>query len=110
RPEVLATGLWCYLLDPGRYVVGGSLSNGGNLYAWLLRTLRIEEDGLEARLQRMAPGSTGLTFLPLLAGERSPGFHPRTAGAIAGLTQATTPDAIVHAALESVALTFATVD
>jgi gluconokinase len=109
-PERLARGLWCYLLEPGRYVVGGSLSNGGNLFAWLLRTLRVDEEGLEARLQRMAPAGSGLTFLPLLAGERSPGFAPRATGAIAGLTQATTPDDIVRAGLEAVALTFAGVD
>jgi gluconokinase len=109
-PEHLAAGLWCYLLEPGRYVVGGSLSNGGNLYAWLLRTLRVEERGLEARLRRMRPASSGLSFLPLLAGERSPGFAPHATGAIAGLTQATTADQVVHAGLEAVALTFAGVD
>ncbi|HEY4027573.1 MAG TPA: gluconokinase [Candidatus Dormibacteraeota bacterium] len=108
-PERLAPGLWCYLLGPGRFVVGGSLSNGGNLYAWLLRTLRVE-DGLEGRLRRMRPAAGGLTFLPLLAGERSLGFAPRATGAIAGLTQATTADDIVHAGLEAVALTFAGVD
>lgn len=110
RPAHLAAGLWCYLLEPGRYVVGGSLSNGGNLYAWLLRTLRVEERGLEARLRRLRPDGTGLTVLPLLAGERSPGFAPRATGAIAGLTQATTADQIVRASLEAVALTFAGVD
>jgi gluconokinase len=110
RPERLARGLWCYLLTPGRYVVGGSLSDGGNLYAWLLRTLRIEEEGLEARLRRMRPAASGLTFLPLLAGERSLGFAPRATGAIAGLTHATTPEDILRAGLEAVALTFAGVD
>src|SRR5215472_10778710 len=55
-PATLARGLWCYLLDPERYVVGGSLSSGGNLYAWLLRTLRVEGRGLEARLRRRRPG------------------------------------------------------
>jgi len=109
-PDHLAAGLWCYLLEPGRYVVGGSLSNGGNLYAWLLRTLRVEEAGLEARLRRMRPDRAGLTFLPLLAGERSPGFAPHATGAIAGLTQATTADDILRAGLEAVALTFADVD
>src|SRR5262249_49921022 len=54
-PERLAPGLWCYLLEPGRFVVGGSLSNGGNLYAWLLRTLRVSQKGLEARLAGMRP-------------------------------------------------------
>ena len=109
-PERLAPGLWCYLLEPGRYVVGGSLSNGGNLYAWLLRTLRVDEEGLEARLRRMRPAGSGLSLLPLLAGERSLGFAPHATGAITGLTQATTADQIVHAGLEAVALTFAGVD
>ncbi len=109
-PEHLAPGLWCYLLEPGRYVVGGSLSNGGNLYAWLLRTLRVEQAGLEARLRRRRPDQAGLTFLPLLAGERSLGFAPHATGAIAGLTQATTAEDILQAGLEAVALTFAGVD
>ncbi|HXM56375.1 MAG TPA: gluconokinase [Candidatus Dormibacteraeota bacterium] len=109
-PEHLAPGLWCYLLEPGRYVVGGSLSNGGNLFAWLTRTLRVDEQGLEARLRRMRAAGSGLTFLPLLAGERSLGFAPHATGAIAGLTQATTAEQIVHAGLEAVALTFAGVD
>ena len=52
----------------------------GNLHAWLQRTLRLE--GPEAR----APDGHGLTFLPLLGGERSPGWNPRATGAIAGLT------------------------
>jgi gluconokinase len=110
RPRHLAAGLWCYLLEPGRYVVGGSLSNGGNLYAWLVRTLRVEERGLERRLRRMPPDGHGLTMQPLLAGERSLGFAPRATGALAGLTQATTAEQIVRAGLEAVALTFAGVD
>lgn len=109
-PERLAAGLWCYLVEPGRYVVGGSLSNGGNLYAWMLRTLRIDERGLETRLRRMPPAATGLTVLPLLAGERSLGFAPHATGAVAGLTQATGAEDILHASLEAVALTFAGVD
>jgi gluconokinase len=109
-PRSLARGLWCYLLQPGRFLVGGSLSSGGNLYAWLLHTLRLDEDGLEMRLRRRRPAGSGLAFLPLLAGERSLGFAPHATGAIAGLTQATTAEDILHAGLEAVALTFAGVD
>src|SRR5205823_5860756 len=32
--------LFCYRLDSRRFVEGGSLSDGGNLYAWLSATLR----------------------------------------------------------------------
>jgi len=110
RPKRLPLGLWCYRLDGRRYVTGGALSNGGNLYAWLMRTLRVETRGLEARLAQMRPASTGLTFLPLLAGERSPGFAAQATGAIGGLTQATTAEQLVRAGLESVAVEFAQVD
>ena len=32
-------GLWCYRSDPKRFVSGGALSDGGNLVAWLHKTL-----------------------------------------------------------------------
>src|SRR4029077_3264454 len=100
----LPEGLWCYRLDASRLVTGGALSNGGNLHAWLMETLRLHGDGLEAKLRRMAPGGHGLTFMPHLAGERSLGFAPNAFGAIAGLTSATTPLDIMRAGLEAVAI------
>ena len=109
-PPSLPAGLWCYRLDARRLVVGGALSNGGNLHAWLLRTLALGPGALESRLARMPPGGHGLTFLPLLAGERSPGYAAHASGAIAGLTSATTPEEIVRAGLEGVAIEFARVD
>ena len=100
----LPAGLWCYRLDADRLVTGGALSNGGNLYAWLVETLRLDDSKLEARLQRMAPTAHGLTFLPHLAGERSLGYAPHAFGAISGLTSATTPEDIARAGLEAVAI------
>src|SRR6476619_3448301 len=35
-------GLFCYFADEGRVVEGGAVSDGGNLHAWLDRTLRLE--------------------------------------------------------------------
>jgi len=90
-------GLFCYLVDERRVVEGGAVSDGGNLYAWLERTLRLENP--ESR----APDGHGLTFLPLLGGERSPGWNPRATGAIAGLTfQADAAD-LLQAGLEGIA-------
>ena len=109
-PKRVPEGLWCYRLDRDRVVVGGALSNGGNLYAWLTRTLAVELPRLEARLRRYRPVATGLTFVPLLAGERSPGFASHATGSIAGLTQATTAADIVRAGLEATAIEFARVD
>lgn len=100
----LPVGLWCYRLDEDRLITGGALSNGGNLHAWLLQTLRLDGGKLESRLRQMAPTAHGLTFLPHLAGERSLGYAPHAFGAISGLTSATTPDDIARAGLEAVAI------
>jgi gluconokinase len=91
-------------------VVGGALSSGGNIYAWLVATLAVDVGTLERQVARIPPTSHGLTFLPHLAGERSPGFAPHATGAVAGLTLATTPVQIVRAGLESIAIEFARID
>lgn len=109
-PQQLPDGLWCYRLDRERPVVGGALSNGGNLYAWLTGALSVDGDRLEKEVGRLKPTAHGLTFLPLLAGERSPGFALHATGAIAGLTLATTPVELVRAGLEAIAIEFARVD
>jgi gluconokinase len=99
-------GLFLYRLDRERSVEGGSLSDGGNLWDWLGRTLRLgETNGLA---DEPADGH-GLTFLALLGGERSPGWNPRVRGAVAGLGFDTTPRDLVHAALEGVAFRFAAI-
>jgi gluconokinase len=98
-------GLWCYRLDPHRALLGGALSNGGEVYAWLKRTLTIPKDS-EARLENSEPGGHGLTVLPFLAGERSPYWRADLRGVIAGVSLDTGPFEILHASLESVALRF----
>ena len=94
-------GLFCYLLDERRVVEGGAVSDGGNLHAWLKRTLRLDDPRLEA------PVAHGLTFLPLLGGERSPGWNPAATGAVAGLTFNTRPDELYEAALAGIGYQFA---
>ena len=97
-------GLFRYSLDAARLVEGGSLSDGGNLHAWVERTLRLPDD---TRVAEREPDGHGLTFLPLLGGERSPGWRADARGAIAGLTFATEPVDVLQAALEGVAYRFA---
>jgi gluconokinase len=93
-------GLFMYRVDERRVCEGGALSDGGNLYAWLERTL--VERG-EAR------DDHGLTFLPFLGGERSTGWDPHQTGALLGLTFDTTPADIRRAALEGVGFRFAAI-
>jgi len=92
-------GLFLYRLDDRRFCEGGALSDGGNLHAWLLRTLR---DVDTSEIADRPPTAHGLTFLPFLGGERALGWNPNRRGAIAGLTFATTPLDIAQAGLEAV--------
>jgi gluconokinase len=105
---VAPPGLWCYRIDAERPLVGGALSNGGNLFAWLNETLRLPEPkAAEAALAAMTPDAHGLTVLPFLAGERSPGWAGHARAAFAGLSWSTRPIDMLCAGLESVAYRFA---
>jgi gluconokinase len=98
-------GLWRYRLDRRTAVVGAALSEGGNVYAWCREVLRLPEDSaLEALLARATPDAHGLTVLPFLAGERSPGWRADRRGVIAGLGLETTAVEIAAAAMEAVAV------
>jgi gluconokinase len=103
----IPAGLFCYRLDRNRFVLGGALSDGGDVFAWMRRTLQLPEaNELERQLGELQPGLHGLTILPLFAGERSTGWRMDARAAISGLAVSTTPIEILHAALESVALRF----
>ena len=108
-PDVtIPWGVWCYRIDAERFVMGGALNDGGNLFAWLDATLRLEtEPELDAAVAALPPDGHGLTVLPFLAGERSPGWASVARGAVVGLTLATRPVDILRAGLEAVALRFA---
>lgn len=101
-------GLFCYRIDRKRFVLGGALSNGGEVFAWMKRNLRLPDDNneIEKELSTLLPGLHGLTILPLFAGERSTGWRANAQAAITGLTVNTSPIEILHAALASVALRF----
>jgi gluconokinase len=95
-------------VDRRRILLGGALSNGGNLYAWLAETLRLGPPAeTEQALAAMEADAHGLTVLPFLAGERSPGWVAGARAAIAGLRLTTTPLEMVRAGLETVAYRFA---
>jgi gluconokinase len=97
--------LFLHWVDETRVVEGGSLSDGGNLHYWLDHTLKDATGSLAGR----DPDSHGLTFLSLLGGERSPGWHQHAKGAVHGLTFDTTPLDLRQAGLEGVAFRFAEV-
>jgi gluconokinase len=108
NPERVPPGLWCYRVDRQHALVGGATSEGGNVYAWLRQTLQLGDPvAVEAALAAFPPDSHGLTVLPFVAGERSPGWAGDVPASLHGLTLATTPLAILRASLEAVAYRFA---
>ena len=102
-------GLWCYRVDRRRHLLGGALSEGGCVYAWLMKTLRLDEKTAARELAKAQPGAHGLVVLPFLAGERSPGWAEDARAAFTGLSLATRPEDMLHAGLEAVALRLALV-
>jgi gluconokinase len=106
-PDRIPDGLFCYRVDANRSLVGGALSNVGNLYAWMLQTLRLDDKpDMEAAIGCIKPDSHGLTILPFLAGERAPGWNDQAHAVFAGITTATTPEHLIRAGLEAVAYRF----
>jgi gluconokinase len=100
-------GPWCYRSGPEHYVMGGALSDGGNLIEWLRNTLRLPDpQETEKLLSEMKPDSHGLTLLPLLAGERGPGWADLANGTVSGLSMSSKPIEILRAAMEAVAFRF----
>ncbi len=107
-PAKIPPELWCYRADDKRVILGGALSDGGNLYAWLRESLLdVEEKWIENALDELEPVAHGLTILPFWAGERSTGWSLKARGAILGLTNKTQPIEILRAAMEAVAYRFA---
>jgi gluconokinase len=108
-PQSLPRELFCYRADRERVVVGGALSDGGGLHAWMKDTLLLnyDDDELETSLALMEPDAHGLTVLPFWFGERATGWSAAARGAIIGLTASTKPIEILRAAMEAVSYRFA---
>lgn len=108
EPGTVPWGLWRYRVDRRRSVVGGALSEGGNVVAWCRETLRLPAPrAAERAIARLAADGHGLTVLPFFAGERSPGWSGRARAAILGLSLSHRPAHILKAAMEAVAYRFA---
>lgn len=94
----LPMGLFRYVVDNERYVVGGATSNGGNLRHWCLRELGFADDtAAEKVLSRTAAANGGLTVLPFWSAERAPSWPEGIAGVVAGLRQTTTRHDLLRA-------------
>ncbi|MCY3833334.1 MAG: FGGY-family carbohydrate kinase [Chloroflexi bacterium] len=102
--ERVPAGLWRYLVTADMPLVGGATSEGGNVYQWVMEDLLLAGVQLEAQLAARQPDAHGLTVLPLLAGERAPGWRSEARGTIHGLGRHSSRLDILQAHLEAVAL------
>ena len=106
--ESVPDGLWLYRVDARRALLGGATTEGGNLFAWLRETLQLPAPvELEAALTSRAPAAHGLTVLPLIGGERAPGWNESARATFSGINLHTAPVDLVQAGLEAVAYRFA---
>jgi xylulokinase len=94
---------FCHAVPGGWHAMGVMLSAGGAL-RWLRdATGGAPYDELMAEAAAWDPGVEGLTFLPYLAGERTPHADPAARGAFAGLSLRHDRGALARAVLEGVA-------
>jgi gluconokinase len=97
-------GLWLYFVDAKRALLGGALSEGGNIFAWLGKTVQITSlKEVDAEVAKLPPDGHGLTILPFISGERSLGWHAEARAVIAGINAHISPVEIVRATQEALA-------
>ncbi len=105
RPDPPDASRFVYVLDDGRWVTGGAISNAGSADDWV-RTL-VAPDAGDAALDELAasapPGAEGLVMLPYLHPERAPRWDATIPGAILGLRVRHGPPHFVRATVEGVA-------
>jgi gluconokinase len=97
-------GLFRYVVDEHRSIMGGAVSNAGNLRQWALRELRLNNDPISNRqvFARTLAARDRLTALPFWAGERAPTWPDCQHGVIDGLTHSTTAIELLRALTSSV--------
>jgi gluconokinase len=103
-------GTFVYRLDRRRFVLGGALSEGGNVVRWFTDGLGLRnKKALKQAAAAIQPDSHGLTILPFWAGERSPNWRGDARAVIAGLSLGTQPAQMLRASMEAITYQLVTV-
>jgi len=98
---------------PGRWFQMAALLNGASALAWIADVLGVGTGGIDGLLDRVAARGlpvSPVTFLPYLAGERTPHDDPNARGVLVGLDPSTTAEDLVQAVIEGVALSLVDAD
>jgi gluconokinase len=84
-------------------VLGGALSEGGNVVRWFSDSLGFKpKKKFERAAGALPPDGHGLTVLPFWAGERSPNWRGDARAVIAGLSLGTQPAQMLRATMEAI--------
>ena len=115
EPVTEARGrLFCYVLAPGTWIVGGPVNNGGMILRWMrdefgsaeletARRLGVDPYDILTRIaERAGVGAGGLLFHPYLAGERAPLWNADARGSFFGLAMHHRKEHMIRAVLEGV--------
>lgn len=97
----IPAGLFCHVVDETRVVVGGAISNAGNLRRWSLRELRLNDAAAEKALSRVAAANDSVTILPNWVDERAPSWPEDLRGMIYGFSAVTSAADILRATTAS---------
>jgi gluconokinase len=100
------SGLFCYALDAGEWVVGGAVDDMGNALQWAADHLFAEVEAgarvvaLLASAAAAPPGARGARFVPRLGGSRFPDYDSRPRGGFVDLSIAHGRDDLARAVVE----------
>jgi gluconokinase len=96
-------GLFSYRIDARRRLLGGAVSNAGNLRAWAIRELKLPADPavIEKLLSVRSSPVENLTLLPFWIAERAPTWPEELPSAVIGITQATSALDLLQALQEA---------
>jgi xylulokinase len=103
RPDPLGRAhVFCHAVPGSWHAMGVMLSAAGSL-GWFRRISDAPLGDLDDEAAEWEPGAEGITFLPYLAGERTPHADPDARGAFVGLSLRHDRGALARAVMEGVA-------
>ena len=97
---------FCHAI-PAMWIQAGAILSAASCLAWISRLFGIAEAELLAPLGSRPQLPSPVSFLPYLAGERTPHDDPVVRGMLDGLSHGTDRETIVQAVLEGVAFALA---
>lgn len=119
-------GLFCYRIDSNTVLLGGALTDGGSVIAWMRDLFNLQSESaflnclskVDESYNKLSHNGKdesectsglnqkahNLVFLPFLSGERSTGYRENANGCLLGLTRSTTCADLLQESMESVVL------